>query len=346
MRPDHLALCSEPLQDDVAFGLGVELALARGAGDLAEAPEWVQVFPAGPAIEARDGRKWTLADPQILVAALEGHGADLPLDIEHASEIRAPKGEEAPAQGWVQALQVRADGTTWARVDWNDAGRAAVVGRRYRYISPAFRFTPDGQIVHLTSVALTTQPALRMPALARADGGDPSRKETPSMSTLLARLTAALGLAATATEDDVIASVTGQVALARATNDPSRFVPAADLTAALARASTAETALAARETADAEAQATARVAAAIAAGKLAPASEEHWQAIARSSPDAFDKAVAAMPSILAPTKTDKKVDGDQVGEHGLTAEQLAVCRSLGTDPVAFAATLKEEGAAQ
>ena len=52
-----------------------------------------------------------------------------------------------------------------------------------------------------------------------------------------------------------------------------------------------------------------------------------------------------MPSITIPTDTRKKPDGQQAGEHGLDADQLAVCRSIGVDPVAFAATLKE-GAAQ
>lgn len=345
MTPTLLALCSEPAQDDVAFGFGVELALARGAGDTFEAPEWVQVFPAGPAIVARDGRKWTLADPQILVAEFAGHGADLPLDIEHASEIRAPKGEEAPAQGWVKALEVHVDGSVWARMDWNDAGRAAVEGRRYRYISPAFRHDPDGKIVRLTSLALTTQPALRMPALART-GGAPDHKENPDMTTLAARLALAFGLAATASEDDIVQAATTQVALARATTDPARFVPTEDHTAALARATTAETELQALRDADAEARALARVDGAIAAGKLTPATRDHWLAIARTSPDAFDKAIGGMPSITGASRTGKKPEDENAGEHGLNEEQLAVCRSLGTDPAAFAVTLKEQGAGQ
>lgn len=345
MKRLRLALCGGTDQNDVAFGDGIELALARGEGDVVTAPEWLQVFPAGPSIVARDGRRWTLADPKVLVAAFASNGADLPLDIEHASEKQAPEGKPAPAQGWVKEVQVREDGTTWARMDWNDDGRAAVEGKRYRYISPAFRHRADGSIVALTSLALTTQPALRMPALARTAGRAPDHKENPHMSTLLGRLVAAFGLAATATEDDIVQAATTQVSLARATSDPERFVPTADLTAALARASTAEAELQALKAAEIDALATTRVDDAIAAGKLTPATRDHWLSIARSNPEDFDKAVSAMPAITTPTDTGKKPAGEKVGEHGLDADQLSLCRSIGIDPAAFAATLKE-GATQ
>lgn len=338
-----VALCSGA-DNEVAFGGAFEIALAR-VGDVTTAPEWVQVFPAGPDIVARDGRRWKLPDPQVLVSAYARNRAELPFDIEHATEILAPKGQPAPAQAWIKEVAVRADGTTWVRPDWTAAGAVAVTSRAYKYVSPAFRFTESGEIVALTSVALTTQPALDLPALARSEGGAPHTKQETHMSTLLARLVAAYGLAAAATEDDVVNAATTQVALARDARDPTKLVPAADLTTALARATTAETALTAIQTEAKEKAATGAVETAIADGKIAPASKEHWVALARENPEAFNSAIAAMPKGLTPTNADKKIEGGAAAtdELGLTVDQVALCRDLSLDPKAYAATLKEQG---
>jgi phage I-like protein len=218
---------------NVAFGVGVELALTRVA-DVETVPEWVQLFPKGPVITARDGRTWTLPDPHALVAAFTANQADLPFDINHATELKAPKGEDAPAQGWIKALEIR-DGLVWARVEWNEAGRLVVLSKAYRYVSPGFLHTKDGKIVAVTSAALVTHPALVMPALAQQQPNPPEN----SMS-LAIRLAAVLGLAATATEDQIVDAVSPTIALARDARDPTKLVPAADLQAALARATAAE----------------------------------------------------------------------------------------------------------
>jgi phage I-like protein len=320
----------------VAYGAGIEVSLARSADEAP--PEWVQVFPEGPEVLARDGRKWTLTDPAALVAAFAANQADIPLDIEHASEIRAPKGEDAPAQGWIKAVAHRPGQGVFVQIDWTPAGEAAWRAKSYRYVSPAFRHTQAGEILALSSVALVTRPALYVPALARAEG---QSLQDPSMS-LLTRLAAALGLAATTTEDDLVTAVTTQTALAADARNPEKFVPAADLQTALARATTAEGKLAEIETAALTAKATAKVDEAIAAGKLAPASREHWLSIAQANGEAFDKAIASMPAVLDPTKTGKTPEAAEAEADGLTPAQVALCASLGVDTKAFAATLKEQ----
>lgn len=340
--PEFLLACaSTNPAEAVAYGVGLELSLAR-SGDALAAPDWVQLFPAGPEIKARDGRNWTLPNPDALVSAFAANQADLPFDIEHATEIRAPKGEDAPAQGWIKELQVRADRTVWARVEWNAAGAARLIAKEYRYVSPAFRHTKAGEIFAVSSAALVTQPALVMPALAGQGRDNPNDNQEPAMS-LLSRMVGALGLAASATEDDVVAAVTSQVSLASATRDPAQFVPAADHALALARATTAEGKLAEL---DAEAKtkgAEASVDAAIADGKIAPASREHWISVAHATPEAFDKAMAAQPKVLTPpTNLDKKVQGEggDTDELGLTAQQIALAHDLGVEPKAYAASLK------
>ena len=322
---------------DVAFGRGSELSLAFVDGR-AEAPEWIQVFPKGPEIVARDGRRWTLDNPQALIEALTRNNADLPVDINHASELLGPKGGDAPAYGWVKAFAIR-DGLVMARVDWTPEGAAIVAARRYRYISPAFTHSkPDGRIVGVKSLALVTQPALDMPALAHLQ---PTPPENTTMS-LAARLIAVYGLAASATDDQIYDAATTNVSLARDARDPAKLVPAADLTAALARATTAETALASIQEGDKEAAAVARVDTATAAGKISPDSREHWLSIARATPEAFDLAVASMQATIKPaSKTAAKpAAGDDKDEHGLDAEQLSIARELGIEPAVYAAELK------
>lgn len=228
------------------------------------------------------------------------------------------------------------DGAVWARVEWNDAGRLAVASRSYRYVSPAFTHTADGKITGVKSAALVTQPALVMPALAHLQTAPP---ENPVM-TLATRLAAVYGLAAAATDDQIYEAATTQVALARDARDPTKLVPVADLTTALARATTAEAALAKIDTDAKAATAVATVDAAIAAGKIAPASKDHWVSLAQASPEATAQAIASMsPTLTPPSNLDKKPE-DAQGEHGLTVDQLAIARELGVEPADYAAQLK------
>lgn len=324
----------------VAFGEGVEIALTRadGAGEV-EVPEWVQLFPRGPNIRARDGRSWTLTDPSILVTAFKANNVDLCFDINHASEILAPQGGEAPAQGWIKAIEIR-EGVAFARVDWNEAGAALIRSKAYRYVSPGFRHTSDGRIVALTSAALVTHPALDMPALAQQQPNPTPENRTMSLAQ---RLAATLGLSAAASDDQVYEAVTTQTALARDARDPTKLVPAVDLHAALARANAAEATIAQGQKDALETAAVASVDAAIAEGKIAPAGREHWLSIARATPDAFKTAIASMAPTLTPPA--KKLDGDPTdtttGAHGLTDQQVSVARSLGLTNEAYAASLKE-----
>ncbi|MCX7586548.1 phage protease [Phenylobacterium sp. 58.2.17] len=337
--PNVLALCSEADDQAVAYGAGLEIALAR-VGDQDAPPEWVMVLPIGPEIVARDGRRFTLSNPEALLANLRAKTADLPFDIEHASEIRAPKGEDAPAQGWAKAYELRADGI-WAKPEWTPAGGRKVADKEYRYLSPAIRHTPTGEIVTLSSFALTTQPALDMPALASIEGrGKTSNQDQNSMS-LLQRLRDAFGLPATATEDEVVTAASTQVSLAREARDPAKFVPTADLQTALARATTAETELQTLKDGEAQKAAEATVDAAITAGKIAPASRDHWVSLCREKPEQTGQILADHPALLTPPAADKKVEGAGKDANGLTAQQVSLCRDNGWDPVAYAETLKE-----
>lgn len=128
------------------------------------APEWVELIPAGEVI-GRDGRRWVNNGPSAVLRAFQRNGADLPVDLEHATELKATKGEPAPAVGWVKELDIR-DGTIWGRVDWNRTGSQLIVTRQYRYLSPVIVYEKSsGLIVGLTSVGLTNRPNLHLGAL-------------------------------------------------------------------------------------------------------------------------------------------------------------------------------------
>jgi len=137
-------------------------------------PEWVQLLPAGPTIAGRDGRSW-LFDAQASNAVLSTFNArsdELPIDWEHASQHRAPNGEEAPAAGWIKELAIRA-GSLWGRVAWNARAAAQITAREYRFLSPVFDFNPDsGRIARLVCAGLTNFPNLAMTALNRQQDTD------------------------------------------------------------------------------------------------------------------------------------------------------------------------------
>ncbi len=75
------------------------------------APEWVQLFPVGQ-MQARDGRRWKLTDPERLIAAFEADKVDIAIDDEHQADKRTGSGP-VPAAGWIRTLAVR-DGALWA----------------------------------------------------------------------------------------------------------------------------------------------------------------------------------------------------------------------------------------
>lgn len=318
------------------------------------APDWVMLFPAGETIPARDGRSFSLsaAGAQALIDHFKADGKDLYVDYEHATQERAPKGLSAPAVGWIVDLDYR-DGALWARVDWTDAGRAALTAREYRYISPSFYHDDDGSVVALDGAGLTNQPAFRLPAVARA---------AANTETLMDKeLLEALGLKPDATEADVktatlaiakkakdaeaaTEAAEAELATARAeggtTPDPTRFVPRSDYEAATARID----ALEAAETDRTKAAEEAAVDAAIQGGKATPGSRDYHLAACRTMGVAkFREYMAGQPRIAAASvqvTVEKAADGKGRGTTTLTEEELAVARQFGRTPEE-AAKMKE-----
>lgn len=301
----------------------------------ADAPEWVELIPAGPRILGRDGRWWTIPDPDAVASRFDP-AKEPQIDVEHSSQMQAPQGLPAPAVGWIKALEVR-DGAIWGRVEWTKEGADLVSGRAYRYLSPVFRFDyATNEISELICAGLTNNPNLEMAALNSAE----MEKETMDKTVL-----EALGLPGTASVVDVVTAINSlksekTVALNAAQHpDPEKFVPKADHQLALNRITEFETADKAR--ADKEAEGA--VDAAITAGKIAPASRDYHLATCRAEGglDRFRAFVETQPVIAAPSNLDKKDPAALPGK--LNAEELAVCRQLGMSPEEFAAARAAEG---
>jgi phage I-like protein len=313
--------------------LALNVVRPDAPGD-AGVPEWVQITPAGPALRGRDGRSWAMPSPDSVVAQFRADAASgvaVPVDLEHATETSG-----GPAVGWVEELEVRS-GALWGRVAWNAAGRQALADRAFRFLSPAFLFdAATGQVLRLRSVGLTNRPNFPLPALNRAN------TETPMDPEVLT----ALGLAPAATPADAVAAIAAlreqaQTALNRAAApDPALFVPRADHQLALNRIAALEAAEAAR----AEAQAATEVDAAIAAGRVHPASRDYHLATCRAEGglERFRALIAATPAHPAATPATARAAAPAGGPAPLAPEALALCRAWGADPEKIAAALAAE----
>ncbi|MFZ5774033.1 MAG: phage protease [Thermodesulfobacteriota bacterium] len=295
----------------------------------AEVPDWVQLLPAGPVVQGRDGRAWNLPDSQAVVEAFRAGGVDLPLDVEHATELKAPSGEPAPAMGWIKELEVR-NGEVWGRVEWTGEGGIEVGERRYRYLSPVFLYDKQTmQILRLKSAALTNQPNLALQALNR-EGYQPNEEEQS-----MKKIYAALGLTETATEAEAlnaIGKLQGDLATAiNRAETPSldKFVPRADYNTAMNRATTAEAKVKEMEATKLETAINTEIDAALKAGKITPATVDYHKASCRQEGglDRFKEFVKAAPVI----GDASGLDGKEAPEGGtaMNAEMTQVAAVFG-----------------
>ncbi len=320
----------------IALALNLE-----GDAQAASAPAWIQLTPAGPDVAGRDGRAWTLPNPEAVVAAFKNNGADLPVDFEHATQVKGAKGEPAPAIGWIKELEVRRNGdggAIWGRVEWNEVGQQAIASKGYRYVSPVFTFKKAaGVILKMVSAGLTNQPNLQLAALNSE--GD---QEEPAMNKAILE---ALGLPEGASEADALTAINKikadeTTARNRAdAPDSTKFVPRADYDLALNKLQSFEDADKTRQ----EDAINTAVDAAVEAGKIAPASRDYHIAACRDEGglERFQKMVDASPEIAGKTGLDAG-DPKTKNKTTLSDEEMAACRALGMSATDFAAAKADE----
>lgn len=272
----------------VALVLGVStLAVTLTDG---KPPEWVHVLPRGELV-ARDGRRFHI-DPEALVARFQADGVDIAIDLDHALALRAPKGEAAPAQAWLKALDARPDGL-WGQVDWLDGGKTVLAARTHRYLSPTFHHDDSGRATWLHSVALVAAPAMAgTPALASALTLPETRTtETRPMK----GIATALGLTEDASEQACLTAL-GTMKAGLVKKDVH------DETLAKLSAATGELAEMKRKARDAEVGAVLEDA--LKARKILPAQREHYAKLC-----ATDEGLAGVKALLAATAEQLKPSG-------------------------------------
>lgn len=304
------------------------LALNVQMGD-SGLPERIDLLPAGKRITGRDGRSWNNPDPQSVVERVNSGGTDLVLDFEHASELKAPNGDLAPAAAWLHGLRVEADGRITAAIrNWTPAGEAAVMNREYRYLSPAVTYDPATMtIVGIVSAGLTNKPNLALKALNH------EQQEVPAM---LKKILKKLGLSENVTEETALNAIGKmqtdlQTALNSAQTPPmDKFVPRADYDLALNRAATAEGKIAQGEKERLEGAIVTAINQALNDGKIAPASKEYYTAMCRTEGglDQFKAFVAAAPKIVADSGLSVKTPEDGQAT-ALNADQSKIMQMFG-----------------
>lgn len=315
------SLCAEARSDVCAA-----LCFALSDTALAEGDVWLELIPAPNAqgkVVGKDGRWWRMSNPQLVV---DRFNQALPIDVNHASEIKAPNGDESPAAGWVEQLQVR-NGAIWGRVVWNQMGRAAVADKQYRFLSPAFLADKKhNEIQALTSVGLVNAPNFSL-ALNRAGNPDPT-VENPAVDEAIRK---ALGLPEQATTDQAVTAINS---LRSSADNPSmdRFVPKAQYDVALNRATAAEQKLRDHEATQQQAAIDAAVDGAVKAGKITPATVDYYKAqcATEGGLERFEKFVEAQPVIADATNLgNREVPGKDGGDKALNAATKKVAALMG-----------------
>lgn len=333
--------------------------------------DWVQLMPMGvskprngnPASFFLEDRKH--ADKVALASSAHWGSADMMLDYDHQA-LRAPAvAGQAPAAGWFKKIEARDDGI-WGQVELTGQASAQVLDKQYRYLSPAFNYSPDGRVSRIINVALTNTPNLDMTALASALD---SQEEDDTMN--LTAIATALGLKPDASEADVLAAATkagvtssALTATASALNvevgddltaiasaatalvdaaktnkpDPAKFVPMDTVKELQGEASALKARL---DAADAK-ERTALMDAAQADGRLTPALRKHFET-AFTELTALAAALGDLPATGLSTKT-VGAQGAKFSGDALTPDQVALCSSMGWDQAAYLEQLKSEAA--
>lgn len=335
-------------------------ALDLDAG--AEVPEWVHLLPAASGkVQTSDNRgPYLVEDAEAIIAASFADQPKLQIDENHAEDLKSGKGEPSPARGWITELQARADGI-WGRVEWTGAGRALVADKAYRAMSPVILHDKAKRVVAILRASLVNRPNLK---------GLQTLNTENSMQPM-AKVAEALGLAAEASDDDILTAINalkdkkpeGDTAMQSALSTigvafglaadaaPEAIVAAAnlakggkdELVSLQSQVTDLTTQLTALQSAEKRKAAEAFIDKAIAdrrAGVNAT-NRETMIALHMSDKDTAEKLVGGMPMLTA-TGTVQTPPAAKDGGIALNAEQQAACVALGISEEDFKKSLAEE----
>ncbi|MCI5075558.1 phage protease [Oricola sp.] len=333
-----------------------------------DVPEWIHILPAGE-FSGADGRgPYRVENAQKLVeASLEAMNGAGVIDENHATDLALPRGDPAPARGWIKEMAARADGI-WAKVEWTPTGRALLSEHAYRNISPVIVHAKDGTVLAILRASLVNKPNLR---------GLTALHQEQDMNELLAQLLAALGLPAETKAETAIERVTalhaaeGEASTSlQSALDPIAKAAGIDagsdaatvlagvqrladakpgeagstvVTALQAELKTVTEQLTSLQSAQATDKATAFVDGAIKAGRVGVKPlRDHYIARHAKDAEAVEKEINSFP-ILGPSGATIEPPSERKdGEVSLNAAEKEVATMLGLDLKTYAETLKAE----
>ena len=137
-------------------------------------------------------------------------------DFEHRFEDPSLTSDTSAA-AWIANLAVDGERGLVGDLKLTDAGAAAVSSRRLRFLSPVWELDPDGRPARLRSVALTNKPNIPVACVLNRAPQPVNQPVEETKENQMDKLKELLGLAADASDEDVVAAVTalqGQVAQA------------------------------------------------------------------------------------------------------------------------------------
>ncbi len=347
-----------------------KLLVAACASALSQSSNRLVLIPEGQ-FSGLDGRPhdapfWSLTAERgrQIALALNNRNIDMVIDYEHGTLKSQADGKPAPASGWIKSFEY-VDGVGLCSSDfkWTAQAQGFIDAEEYRYISPVFSYTPNGDITSLLCVAITNTPNLdELPALLAAAAQDlfiQNSQQDSTMDELLEQLRWMLNLPLSTTAEEIkaelgklqtqISDKTGVVMAANGQNlfdavaaidqlktaannqqpDLSKFVPIAVVSGLQAQIAT----LTANSN---KTEIDTLYTAACSNGQLLGDDMQAWgRKLADEQPEEFKKFVGSAPKIAA--LNGKQTDGTNVaankqqgqGNNQFTPEDLAVAAAFG-----------------
>ena len=281
----------------------------------------------------------------------------MPIDYEHQTQKAEVNGKPAPAAGWAVtgSFEVRADGV-FALPSYTKRGKQYIDEEEYKYLSPVFTYDErTGEVLMLHMAALTNTPGLTgltdlNPATLKCFLNQSFEKESDVNEELLKLL----GLGDGATEEEVSAAVAALQAKLQAADEKVATLQA-DL-----ESRTTEIATLKSSTANGQAGAGAEAIAALQAqvvtltaqvnggevdklveqglsdGRLSAATESWARELGKNDLAQLTAFLDKQPKVDALLRQQTGgMSQTASGEHGLTADELAVCSAMGMSPKDF-----------
>jgi len=135
------------------------------------------------------------------ITAFDGHGAEVPIDIEHSVLNESLPPEQRGAIGWVTKIFSESGKGLFALVKWSDKGKGLIRSGAFQYLSPVFVIRKaDRRVIALHSAAVTTKPAMvRAELLAASQNANAETTAAVNENAAIAQsVRSALGLEADA----------------------------------------------------------------------------------------------------------------------------------------------------